>query len=555
MEEKEKKIKDSIRPISLKIQKEITKQMEKCACKIHINGNNGTGFFAKIPYKNEELNVMITNNHILNANDIDVNKVISFSINNKTKFIKIDKERLKYTNVTYDTTIIEIKEEEDNLKDIIEYLEIDDTFKNIIKSNNQILTDENMNNLYKNESIYILNYLGGNDIALSYGLLSKIEQNKINHKCSTDGGSSGSPILNLNNNRLIGVHYGKSDSFNYNLGTLIIYPLLEFQNIKAEIKPKYQLNNKMTIKYKIPQDKNYNKIRLFGEKFVKNNKNNCEIIIKDKSQEIVECLDINDNIKKKGILEVQLKETNEITNMSHMFCRGINELDTMLLLSIPDINKWNTINIIDMSYLFCCCENLISLPDISSWNTSNVKDMSNMISYCPNLESLPDLSKWDTKNVTNMSHMFCNNRKLEKFPDISKWNTSSVKDMEHMFSYCEVLCELPNISEWDISNVTNMSYMFSHCVKLESLPDISKWNTKNVENIIGMFNYCRNLIFMPNIDESNTQRVINYRYLFYYCNSLHDKVEYEKENIIKRMSKKLKTGRKSLDVWDIFDKN
>ena len=42
MVEKEKKIKDSIRPITLPMQKVITRQMEKCVCKIHIVGGNGT---------------------------------------------------------------------------------------------------------------------------------------------------------------------------------------------------------------------------------------------------------------------------------------------------------------------------------------------------------------------------------------------------------------------------------------------------------------------------------------------------------------------------------
>ena len=33
-------------------------------------------------------------------------------------------------------------------------------------------------------------------------------------------------------------------------------------------------------------------------------------------------------------------------------------------------------NIIDMSYMFSNCRSLSSLPDISKWNTNNVTDMS-----------------------------------------------------------------------------------------------------------------------------------------------------------------------------------
>ena len=85
------------------------------------------------------------------------------------------------------------------------------------------------NNYYKNESIYILNYLRGEQIVVSYGLLSDIKSdNEIAHKCSTDNGSSGSPILSLKNNKLIGIHYGPSKNFNYNNGTLIIFPIIEY---------------------------------------------------------------------------------------------------------------------------------------------------------------------------------------------------------------------------------------------------------------------------------------------------------------------------------------
>ena len=51
-------------------------------------------------------------------------------------------------------------------------------------------------------------------------------------------------------------------------------------------------------------------------------------------------------------------------------------------------------------------EKLSSLPDISKWNTSNVIDISSMFSRCEKLSLLPDISKWNTGNVTNMNSMF-----------------------------------------------------------------------------------------------------------------------------------------------------
>jgi surface protein len=53
--------------------------------------------------------------------------------------------------------------------------------------------------------------------------------------------------------------------------------------------------------------------------------------------------------------------------------------------------------------MFCNCKSLSSLPDISKWDTQNVTDISSMLSCCELLSSLPDISKWNTQNVTNMS--------------------------------------------------------------------------------------------------------------------------------------------------------
>ena len=48
-------------------------------------------------------------------------------------------------------------------------------------------------------------------------------------------------------------------------------------------------------------------------------------------------------------------------------------------LSLPDISKWNTSKVTNMSDMFYKCSSLLSLPDISKWNTSNVTNMNNII--------------------------------------------------------------------------------------------------------------------------------------------------------------------------------
>ena len=91
---------------------------------------------------------------------------------------------------------------------------------------------------------------------------------------------------------------------------------------------------------------------------------------------------------------------NNVTIMDSMF-EGCS-----LLISLPDISKWDIKNVINMNNMFNGCTSLISLPNISKWNTMNITYMNNIFKGCSSLISLPDISKWDTNNVTDMNSMF-----------------------------------------------------------------------------------------------------------------------------------------------------
>ena len=73
-------------------------------------------------------------------------------------------------------------------------------------------------------------------------------------------------------------------------------------------------------------------INIFGEKFIKNNRNKCKMIVNNKEYEISEKYNIKNYNKNK--LAIKLKIIGNITNMSHMFW-GYSSL-----LSLPDISKW-----------------------------------------------------------------------------------------------------------------------------------------------------------------------------------------------------------------------
>ena len=509
---KESYTKNSPIPVSIKGTEKILTQMRESVCKIYNHKINGTGFFCKLPYKAKLLPFLITNNHILNSIDIKYNKIIKISLNNETEFkkIKLDQSRIIYTNEKLDVTLIEIIPCIDNINEE-NCLEIDDNI--------------NIEEKYEKKSIYVLHYPKEEDILVSYGLTSYITGKQINHISNTDNGSSGAPILLLKNFKVIGIHYGSKDHFNFNKGVLIKYVILELNKL-----------NEMTIIYDNKENKM--RIRIFGDMFVKNNKNNCKLIINNKEEEL--CTFINTDNKNK--IKIKLKEINIINNMSYMFseCSTIIDLPEISiwdtsnivnvcgmfyfcssLISLPDISKFNTSNITNMGFMFRNCSSLKYLPDISNWDTSNITNMNCIFSECSTLISLPDISGWNTSNVEDMASMFRNCSSLKFLPDISKWNTSNVNNMELMFYKCSSLNSLPDISNWNTSKVEQMSGIFSGCSSLINLPDISKWDISNVKYMTNIFRNCSSLKFLPNINIWNTSNIIDKKGMFIGCNSLN----------------------------------
>ena len=241
--------------------------------------------------------------------------------------------------------------------------------------------------------------------------------------------------------------------------------------------------NEMIINYKINEGDE--KIRIFGDNFIKNNKDNYKIIINNREYELKTHLNIKDFEIKNNILEIKLREINPVNNLFCMFS------ECSCLFSLKDISKFNIDNVTSLFGMFEQCSSLISLPDdISNWNTNNVTNISLMFSECSSLKSLPDISKWTTDRINNMKATFQTCSSLKSLPDISKWNIDNVTDISFLFNKCSSLISLPDISKWNTNNVNNISYIFSKCSSLKSLPDISKWTTDKINNMSTTFQTC-----------------------------------------------------------------
>ena len=194
------------------------KDKGSCICKISAK-SIGTGFFCKMTYENELVPVLITNYHVIDDKFIESKNSLKVYINEKSKFINLNKNKIIYlsSNNEYDIIIIRLQDGE-----IDHYLKIDE---NIF---------ENSELAYKDEPIYILHYPGKDEkaqVSSSDKGIEKLDEYNIKHFCNTQPGSSGSPILSAMTNKIIAIHRAGHRNGKYNFGTFLKYPLSELNII------------------------------------------------------------------------------------------------------------------------------------------------------------------------------------------------------------------------------------------------------------------------------------------------------------------------------------
>ena len=84
---------------------------------------------------------------------------------------------------------------------------------------------------FKNKSIYLLHYPKGNIIKKSEGIIKSIKEDNYNilHSCDSSSGSSGGPLINFINFKVVGIHKGGAPGGkNWNVATFIREPIQKF---------------------------------------------------------------------------------------------------------------------------------------------------------------------------------------------------------------------------------------------------------------------------------------------------------------------------------------
>ena len=298
----EGKIIGAISPVPLLQTETILQQMKKSVCRISCNKNHGTGFFCKIEKNKKKIPVLITNYHIIDDETVNSGEKIKCYLGDEKtlNLIKVDKNRKIYSSSInkYDIMILNIYDR-DNIKNI-NYLELDD----------YLLTS---NSFDRYESIYMLHYPSNPNITVSYGNgIEKKDKFSLKHKCYTSEGSSGAPILDLESNKVIGIHKGAGnrcqtqDKECYNLGTFLKDVIMDMN---------FQYINKINV-----QNKNKHLTKQTSKESMKRNVNlilNDNNIKEKKESNEKSLTDNNNNISKKDLnmLRNKKKSNNHITKI------------------------------------------------------------------------------------------------------------------------------------------------------------------------------------------------------------------------------------------------
>ena len=337
--------------------------------------------------------------------------------------------------------------------------------------------------------------------------------------------------------------------------------LKEFIKTKNKINNEKYYSNEIILIYENTYHDN-REIRLFGSKFVENNKKNIELIIDGERHSLCESFPL-----KKGLNTIKMRIKNKITNLQDMFqyCSYLKELDLknldtkdvtnfsnmFPLYHLPslkslenwDVSKgkdfsdmfrgsnirdikflknWDVSNCLDFSYMFADCKELSDITPLKNWNVSNCNNFSYIFANCPELSDITALKKWNVSNGNNFSYMFSFCKKIKDVSPLTNWNVSRAKTFSYMFQNCESITSVLSLKNWDVSYCTNFSYMFESCKSLINILGLKSWNVSNGTNFSGMFSVCESIKDANPIIKWNVSRGTNFRYMFSRCESLNN---------------------------------
>ena len=175
--------------------------------------NFGSGFFIKFNKNNgKTFYCLMTNQHVITPEIIEEKEKIQVFYENEKKNLIIELEQedrfIKYykDSLKIDATVIQILDK-DNIED------------------NYFLTPnydyENGYQQFKGKTMSVAQYPLGEELSMSTGIITHNNNIVFSHTASTLEGSSGGPIVLEGSDKVLGIHFGGSESKQENYGYFI----------------------------------------------------------------------------------------------------------------------------------------------------------------------------------------------------------------------------------------------------------------------------------------------------------------------------------------------
>ena len=189
-------------------------------------------------------------------------------------------------------------------------------------------------------------------------------------------------------------------------------------NNKNDFANIYEFKNEFNLIYNTKIEGKY---LILGKNFIKNNKNNIEVITNDKQTPLK-----YKSLLNKGNNNIKIKIKGKLTNLE---------------------------------YMFYGCTSLKDIGDLKLLDTRGITSVANMFNGCSSLNDITALMNWDVSDCKNFSYMFSECSSLSDIKPLLLWNISNDKNIKGMFKGCTSLKNKMLFKKWKLSH-KNFKYLF-----------------------------------------------------------------------------------------------
>ena len=250
-------------------------------------------------------------------------------------------------------------------------------------------------------------------------------------------------------------------------------------------------------------------INIFGETFVKKNKDKCYLIYNTKSyklstkftflnkgENVVTLVIEEDDLRLRGMFcffDVSGKKDED-------FCFNISEDEDEenFLIDASCLEHLDVSLCTDLSFMFYNCKKVKNFDFLKEWDVSKTTKFANMFTFC-NFSNVNFLSKWNMKNAEDLEHMFWGCENLKDLTGIQNWKLENAKLFCRMFGNCKNLTDANALQYWNMTQAIDISYMFENCIKLVKIDLLNNWKLDNKVDKQNIIFKCKSITNIPDI--------------------------------------------------------